>query len=222
METLMLVNPKARRKSHKPRSAAQRAATKRMIAANRRGRSSNPRKRHARRANPIAARRHHYRARRSNPVRALRHHRRARRHNPIVSGGMGQMLKNAFTGALGVVTVNAAYNYLPLPATLKTPGYTSYAVKGALAVGVGLLGKRFLGARAIKMAEGSLTVTLAQVLSDLATKAGVNLSGVSYYSPAVQFANPRLSEYMQPAGGMGMYMSGNPAFSDPYASEVGY
>lgn len=216
MEELLLINPRKRRAGgrRKTRTAAQRAATKRMLAANRAKRGHNPiRRRRAARTTAVATP-----ARRRRSVRAaVRHHRKTRRHNPIGSGGMTGLIKGAFTGAVGVVAVNAAFNYLPIPATMKT-GYASHAVKGALAVTLGLVGRRFLGAKAAKMAEGSLTVTLAQVISDLAGKAGVNLSGVSYYSPAMQFSSApqALPGMMNGMGDMNAYMSG---VGDAYGSD---
>lgn len=178
MEELLLVNPRKRRsKSRKPRSAAQRAATKRMIAANRSRRSINPIKR--RRARVAAVKSNPVRRRRARSVYSAA--RRSRRRNPISSAtGITAMLKSALTGAAGAVTVNAAYNYLPIPATMKA-GYTGYAVKGALALALGVFGRKFLGARAVKMAEGSLTITLSQVMVELGSKAGLSLG---YYSPA--------------------------------------
>ena len=73
--SLMLINPRKRGGHRKPRSAAQKAATRRMLAA-RHGRASNPAKRRTkRRHNPIGLARVHH----SRPARA-RHHVRERNH----------------------------------------------------------------------------------------------------------------------------------------------
>lgn len=155
--SLMLINPRARRKT---RSAAQKAATRRMRAA-RHGHASNPaprrhkRRAHARRRhNPIGLARVHH------PV---RHHRR-RRHNPI-GGGMGNiggMVMNGLKGAVGSVAVNAVTSFLP--AAVKT-GKVLYVTRAGLAILIGTLGRKVLGAHARPMAEGALAVNFADLIN---------------------------------------------------------
>ena len=199
MQELLLVNP--RKRTRKTRSAAQRAATRKLVALNK-----------ARRKNPAPARRRRRAAPKapavmSNPRRRTRTIvktvRSRRRRNPSTRGNMTGMFQTALMSAAGAVTVNAAYNYLPIPATLKV-GYTGYAVKAGLAMALGLFGKKFLGSRAVKMAEGSLTVTLSQVLVDVGAKAGLQLG---YYSPAVQMAPRPIPRYAY-SGSNGMQQMG--------------
>ncbi len=178
-ETLMLVNPKKRRKA---RSAAQRAATRKMIAANRRGRRSNPAARPAKSSTR--------RRRRSNPIAASTVMRRRRR-NPISMKSPLAMVKNAAIAGSGALAVNAAVNYLPLPDMLKT-GRMVYLTKFGLALALGTFGKRILGANAERMAEGAMTVLAATAINDFAANSlGVNLSGAGYFSPGWQ-ANPNI------------------------------
>lgn len=184
MQELLLVNPRKRTTRRKPRTAAQKAATRKMIAANRRRRNPTPARKRA--ENPAPKRRRSY-------TRTVRTVRRARRHNPIGGNAVTGLLMSAFSGAAGAAVVNAGYNYLPIPATLKT-GYTGYAVKGGMAILLGLFGKKFLGRRATKMAEGSLTVTMSQLIADVGAKAGMNLG---YYSPAVQYMPRRVQPTQQ-------------------------
>ena len=158
--SLMLINPRKRRAGgrKKPRSAAQKAATRRMLAA-RSGRASNPaprrRKRRAvaRRHNPIGLARVHHR----------RHH-RARRRNPIgLSGGViGSMVMNGLKGAVGSVAVNAVTSFLP--AAVKT-GKVLYVTRAGLAILIGTVGRKFLGAHARPMAEGALAVNFADLIN---------------------------------------------------------
>lgn len=212
MEELLLVNPRKRRaKSPKRRrTAAQRRATAKMIAANRSRRRSNPvsalanpRKRRTRRRNPVAA----------NPRRTRRY-----RRNPI-GGNITNMLTASVQGAAGAMVVNAAYNFLPLPDMLKT-GVMSSVTKGALAVGLGMFGGKVLPGRvAAEMAKGALTVTMYDALKGVVD--GV-VSGLGYYTGGMTFPDvaalsvartpaPQLSEYVNmPAferAGVSEYMS---------------
>lgn len=172
MQQLLLVNPRKRRTSRKPRSAAQKAATRRMLSANRSRRGVKRRtshKRHSSYATNPAPRR---RRRSSLVARHVKHHRRRR--NPIslrgMTGGITAMLKSAALGAGGAIVTDVAYGYVKgyLPAMVQSPvaadgsiQYSYYAAKGAAAVGLGMLLRKVIGAqKAGRMVEGSLTVTL--------------------------------------------------------------
>jgi hypothetical protein len=177
--SLMLVNPRKR-----GRSAAQKAATRRMLAARHGKRASNP----ARRKRRTAAKR------RSNPIRTTRHvyhkaRRSARRHrNPISfgAGGITGMLMNGLKGAGGAVVVNAVTNYLP--DAVKT-GNTVYLTRAALALVMGTVGRKVLGNNARVMAEGALVVNFHDAINMLA---GAMLPGSQMH-------------------GVGLYLNGNPA-----------
>jgi len=193
---LLLINPRKRRGT-KRRTAAQKAATARMVAANRARRStrmSNPKRRTKRRVT------HH-----ASPVQRVqsrvRHHKRRR--NPSLrhgsAGSLGftghklmEAAKNAGIAAGGALVVDYAYGFIKgyLPASVQTPVDSTgainplyYLAKGLAAVGLGVLGAKAVGARtASKMAEGSLVVTAYAALRNLmpATIA----SGMGYYQPA--------------------------------------
>ena len=204
MNLLYTVNPSRRkRKAHKARSrkhrsAAQRAATARMLAANRarrRGRShpmaahSNPRKRrHARRSIRRAVRRFH-----RNPLRL-----------PSM-GGMTGMLKSGVIGGAGAVLVDVGMGYASrvLPASMATPnnadGSANWAyvgVKTALALALGTAGRKLpmIGKFAGQMAEGSLSVLAYQILRPM-VPAAISLG---YLNPAPT---------MRPRAGVGRYLS---------------
>lgn len=195
-ETLMLINPKRRSAGRKkPRTAAQKAATKRMVAANRARRSPAKRK-----SNPIKHRRvtHH-------AVAAPARRRSRRRHNPISMHKPLAMLMPALMGAGGALVVNAAMNYIPLP-TMLTTGKLRYATKFGIALLIGHFGKKFLGHKAVQMAEGAMIVTMTEALKDVVGGAtGLQLGdsdGISYISPA------QLAAYTDGSVNMGAYLAG--------------
>lgn len=164
--SLMLINPRSR-KGKGRRSAAQRAATKRLVAFNRSKRRTNPAKRRAhrakRRTNPVGLARVHHRARSR-----VRH--RARRHNPslrgmLSGGGVGGLVMAGFKGAVGSVAVNAIASFLP--DTVKT-GKLLYVTRAGIAILIGTVGKKVLGQHARAMAEGALAVNFADLINSMA------------------------------------------------------
>lgn len=190
MSQLMLINPRKRR-SRKARSPAQRAATKRMLAANRARRGGHAKRRTAkRRHNPVGLSRvaHH--------TRVTRHrHKRHRRHNPIGLprglGGIGGMAMTSLKGAGGALLVNTALNYMPfMPDALKS-GNGKYLARVGLALAIGTLGSKVMSKRlAEDMAVGAMTVALHDLLLGMASTAMPTLqlgdvgdydSGVSAY-----------------------------------------
>lgn len=176
--SLMLVNPRKRKAA---RSPAQKAATRRMLAANRGKRHSNPKSRRS----SAAAKRHH------NPIRSrIKHvyHRAKRRSNPSLrgmTGGATGMLMNGLKGAGGAIVVNVITNYLP--AAVKT-GNVVYATRAAIAILIGTVGKKVLGNNARVMAEGALTVNIHDFINSMAGAMlpGSTLHGVNGVGEYVQ------------------------------------
>jgi hypothetical protein len=199
MAEILLINP-AKRKGRnmarkKTRSAAQRRATAKLVAMNRR-RSSPARRaprRKARRRNPISiitARTPRRPARRrSNPLASRRGGRHRRRRNPISLGGVSArgiigQVKDALIGAGGAVAVDAAYARLSpmLPATLqRMPGSVGAgdAVKALFTILAGKLLSRMTRGLSNRMAQGALTVQAHGIVSSM-LPAGL----LGYYSPA--------------------------------------
>jgi len=174
MEELLLVNPRKRRA--KGRTAAQRLATSKLVALNKARRRKNPAPRAAATSNPK-------RRRRAAP--SVKSMYRRRRRNPVsATGGLMPLLNAALMGAAGATAINAAVSYLPLPTALQT-GNMKHVTKAAMAIGLGLFGRRFLGKAALSMAQGSLTVTMTDAIKDVAAGAGMSLG---YYAPAVTMA----------------------------------
>lgn len=187
----------------------------------------NPRRRKARRANPVAKRR----VRRRNPAAALARRRRrnpmpivaARRRNPIArrvmrrrrnpAGRMGagmlmQAIREAFVGGVGSVAVDLAMGQINkvLPATLKvTPGSIGAgdAVKALATVALGHFLSGPTRGLSRKMAQGALTVQAANIVKSFvpATMA------MGYASPA-RIVNG--SNTVGPNMGMGAYTKGSP------------
>jgi hypothetical protein len=193
MSLAWIVNPSRRRraKGGKHRSAAQKAATRRMLAANRGRRSvhANPGKRHRRRAahrNPIV--RHVYR----NPTahRKSRRSVRRTRHSFSHGGGIMGMLKAGAIAGSGALLNDVLMGFAAkvLPPTMTTPqnadgttNFTYFAAKGALALTLGTFGKRVLpGAMAGTMAQGALTVLAYQLMRGMVPAS----LGLGYYNPA--------------------------------------
>lgn len=190
VEELLLVNPARKvKKMAKRRTAAQRRATAKLVALNRARRRGSVASKPRRRRNPVTVVNTAPARRRRASVRTIARRVRRRRNPAPAMGGAMSMLQTAFMGAIGATAVSAVSGFLPLPDTLKM-GQMKNVTTAALALSLGIFGRRFLGRNAIKMAEGALTVALTDSIKTLATSAGMNLG---YYSPAVQ---------MMPAGPM--------------------
>lgn len=221
-----------RRKSRKARSAKGRFVKKsrrhsrkaKAAAPRRRRRRSNAGKRHPAMGYTVGSRK--IRRRKLNP----RGRRRRYRHNPFglpsVSGIMGQITQAGY-GAAGGLALNLALSYLPLPDALKT-GWPRHAVRVAGAVGLGMVAKKFLGAKGNLVAAGAMTIVVYDVLKQLigqfapeiGTRLGefedVSLSGDEFYSPA-SYVSGYLDGDGSPGDGdvdsgqtyMGAYMEGD-------------
>ena len=201
MSALYLLNTKRRGKrktaSRRTCSPAQRAATARMLAANRSSRRTrrNPSKR---RAVSVA----------SAPARRRTSRRSSRRASFSVSrmtgGGAATLLKNGAMAGAGAVGVDVLFGYAAkvLPANMATPvdstggtNWLYFAAKAALAVGVATAGKRFIPAKiAVAMGEGALAVMSYQIVRGM-LPAGIAMGA---YSPVPTMAPPSL-------GRMGAY-----------------
>lgn len=202
MNQLLLLsgNPKRRRRG-KRRSAAQRAATARMLAAR-----GNPRKRRGKR-----------RGRRSGG--AVTHRRRRRGGGRGLFAGLRSsggsvmpMLKSGVIGGAGALGVDIAMGYaLPLlPASMQSSinadgsanlGY--YGAKAAIAIGIGLYGRRLpvIGGYAPAIAQGALTVMSYQLLRGF-VPAGVSLG---FFNPAPAMSSRGMGKIL--SSGVGKIVS---------------
>lgn len=232
MAEMLLINPRRRRarKARKAgRSAAQRAATRRLVAMNRS-------RRRARRSNPAPAvvamnpRRRRMSRRRSNPVRMIR-----RRRNPAMLGGfsfrsvIGAMQEALIQGG-GAVAMDLLHGQINrfLPAMLqRTPGQVGLGdvVKASITVLVGTALRGPTRGLSMKAATGSLTVQAYDIVKNLlpstmqlgymtpgvitqgAANVGPNRGMVGRYTQPG--ATPLLNRYTQP--GASPLLNGNPA-----------
>lgn len=168
-------------RAKKHRTAAQKAATRKLVALNRAKRTHSRK----RRANPIAEANPVQRARR-RARRAVAHvTRRTRRRNPI--GGafnpmrdIAHMLQSAAIGAGGAIAVDLAVGRFGgmLPAMLTT-GNMRHVTRAGVAVTLAAVLGKIAGARVARdVAQGSLTVIAHDAaLSMLAGATGVHGMG---------------------------------------------
>lgn len=209
MQTLAIYgNPSKRRKvrrNPKRRTAAQKAATARMLAANR-ARSGGRKRKAKRRSAPVASSAPRRVSRRS----ARRSARRVSRRfgSAMRSSGIVGSLKSGLVGGAGAVGVDIIMGQVApmLPASMQTPvdaqtGGLSYgyvAAKAAIALALGHFGKRIAPRYAERAAEGALTVLAYGVLRPMvpasmtmgylnpAPLARGGVRGVGVYNPGVR------------------------------------
>lgn len=182
----------------KRRTAAQKAATRKMIAANRR-RSGAKRSRPARRRNPIGVagllanpRRRRRSARRRNPIAGRRAYiaARRRRRNPI--GGVNlrgflPVLKDAAIQGAGAVAMDWAFNKINtyIPASMqRVPGSLGVgdAVKALITVALGQVLRGPTKGLSMKAATGALTVQFRDITASL-LPAGTLSGSLGYAVP---------------------------------------
>lgn len=214
MATLMLVNPRKRRKRSKARSNP----------------SARRRKRRSAKRNPIFNLLGKKRRRSSGSGRKRR---RKMRRNPISVRGtvssirstIPAVLKPATLAAVGALSLDVIWSYLPIPANIKTGQYRHLA-KAAGAIGLGVLGAKILGRdTAIKFATGAMTVVLYGVLRDFVSQRlpqvrldGADFPALSYVSSgqnALGMYDYQSNAEMNPqAMSMASTMLGDPGLSD--------
>ena len=194
----------------------------------------NPRRRSARKANPVARRRRKNpvsmvakRRRRHNPVSAvarrmrrrnpasLARRRVMRRRNPIGMGSMNLMgqIREALIGGAGAVTYDIIQGYLNkvLPINLQVvPGKVGVgdAVKAVTTVAIGHLLARPTKGLSRKLAAGALTVQMAGIMRQFIPTG----MAMGYYVPgAIAQGSQRVSPINR--AGMGAYTKGTPLLS---------
>lgn len=149
MQHMLVVNPARKTGRRKRRSPAQKAATRKLVAAN---------KRRKRRPNPAPPGAKRKRARRRNP--------RAR---VFTQRNLTDYAMAATVGAAGAIALDVVLSYLPLPAILKT-GIPGKITKGAAAIALGAVANAsglVKTGTARDMAVGALTVQFTGIGRDL-------------------------------------------------------
>jgi hypothetical protein len=194
MPVLYTVNPRKRRKGRKHRSAAQRAATARLVAMNRsrkmhrnpRGKSRRRQRGYAVAASPRVHRKIRRFVRRSRRTFRALH----RRYSGGMMGSAVGILKAGAIGGIGAVSVDILMSYTKpfLPASMQSPvnpdssaNFGYFGAKAALAVALGTFGRRLpvVGRFAGQMAEGAMTVLAYQLIRPM-----VPATMLGYMNPA--------------------------------------
>lgn len=225
-QLLLLGNPRKRaRKGRKARSPAQRAATARMLAANRSKRAGPARKRRSRRRASVVSAAPARRSRRSAAKVGRRSRRRSSSLRGLMSGsgsGALSMVKSGAIGGAGAVANDILFGLAGkvLPAGWVSPqnadgstNYMAFAAKAGTAIALGMFGKKVMpGALAAKMADGALTVLAYQLMRPMVPTSIMN--GLGYYNPAPTMAPRRLNAYVNTGrpqlSGVGAYVNAQP------------
>jgi hypothetical protein len=207
MAEMLLINPKKRRKARRAgRSAAQRRATAKLVAMNRRrGRRRNPGTA-VPAMNPMRRRV----ARRANPIRAVS---RRRRSNPIGGGrfGVGLIMRQVQDSLIqggGAVAMDLIYGQIQrfLPTMLqRTPGSIGLgdATKAVITVALGHFLSPLTRGMSRRAATGSLTVQAHGIIAGLLP----TTMTLGYAQPGrVAYGNARIGPNRGiTAGNMGAY-----------------
>lgn len=185
MNELIVVHANPRKKR---RSAAQKAATAKMLAANRKKRRGPGRPRVAK-----AKRKYTRRNSVQRVVAKVRKYSRSRRTRALTMSGVVPMIKGAGIGAAGAIGNDFAYGFAAkfLPDNMKNPNgadgpnYLYHLGKGATAIALGMVaGKVIAKPLANKLAEGALTVALYEAGKTMIPANMMPLAGMGYPSPA--------------------------------------
>lgn len=214
MQTLAVFgNPRRKGRSGKRRSAAQKAATRRMLAANRSARGSAPKRRRSRRRTSVAVAAPRRVSRRSSRRSVRRMGRRMS--SGFRASGIVEMLKNGAVMGGGAVAVDAVMGQVipMLPASMQTPvdqttggiNYGYVAAKAGIAIAIGHFGRRILPGYADKMAEGALAVLAYGIIRPMIS-GSLTLGRVGNFNPAPNM-RPRLN-------GVGAYVNGVGAYAN--------
>jgi hypothetical protein len=208
MAHLLLVNPAPRKKrkpkmAKKHRTAAQKRATARMIAANRARRGGHKAKRKY--ASNPAPRKHSTARRRRTTHHTYR--KRSYRRNPSPRAGLMGLLMPSLQGAAGAIGVDVVTGFLPLPLGIKVSPARHF-IKALMGVGLGMVMKGSMGHN---MARGVVTVAFHDAAREAvqmvapSVQLGMeptteDLAGLGYYNPATVAPGEALGFY--PSEGM--------------------
>lgn len=182
-------------KRKKARTPAQKAATRRMIAANKSKRKAPAKKSYTKKATKrvlksAAPKRKRRKASWSITPTAVAtragRQLRYRRPNPIK--GIGNFVSNTLVpsaiGGAGALAVDVAMAMAPLPVAMKT-GPMRPVVKIAAAVALGMIAGKVTSRRTgEQVAAGAITVTLYELARTMVAKTGVAIPGLSEYVSA--------------------------------------
>jgi len=195
----------------KKRTPAQKRATAKLVAANKRRAKAPARRAVAKRRAPTHAPK---RARRKAVGYTVgRAPIRRRKMNPIRRGGMKGIVKNlavpAATAAGGALALDAIWAYLPIPAAARS-GKMRHVAKALGAVGLKYAAGAVVSKKtADELAFGALTVVFHAAARELMAESmpSVRMDGMGYMSPALPAGTKPVNSSMgfYPSAGMGYY-----------------
>lgn len=124
---------------------------------------------------------------------------------------MRDLLQPAAVGAVGAITNDALFTYLPIPVQFKTPGMMRYASKGVSAIAMVWLASHVVKKEtAAQLGIGALTQLSAEIFRNFIAQnvpalAPAAMEGMGYYNPA-PVAGGGVGLYTDQ--GVGMYVPG--------------
>lgn len=204
MPEIMLVNPRKRTKkgkkmaTKKRRTAAQKRATKRLVAFNKARRSPTKRKSPKRKA-PAKRRKTISKAAPSKRLRARRRKNTKRGYFPnpkkrtrksMVANIVDKQLKPAAIQATGALMLDIGYGYLGgyIPDMLNS-GMTKYATKGAIAIGLGVIANMYMKSNTANLlATGAMTMTMHEAMKEAMANFAPQVP-LGFYSAAPVYQN---------------------------------
>ncbi len=229
MSQLLLINPR-RRKARKAATKARRKSRRPMSALQKQyfGGKRNPARRAAARRRVAVATSAPARRRRAklSGVRRVAHRGASRAGNSIraTMPGVISAVKGGVVGGAGAVVVDMAMGqaagYLPVSLTSRysadgSLNYGYYATKAALALGLGILGQKFLPGSAKRLAgegaQGALVVMSYEMMRSL-LPASITMG---FFNPATVTATGNVTsmgKYLSQRpqrSGMGLYLKGS-------------
>ena len=218
---------KMARKTRKRRSAAQIAATRKLVALNKR--RGKTKRRRSRRRNPVSLARSIPRAparrRRRNPIRRQAYRAtsaRIRRRNPVRRGIVDTTIIPAATATMGALGLDIAWAYLPIPDTVKV-GPMKYLAKAGGAIGLSYLAGMAVSKKTAEtLGVGALTVVMHQAAREFISRTMPTLAmdGMGYYPPSsMGYYNPALPAGETSSGNMGYYPNTPSAEMGYYAQQ---
>lgn len=222
MAEVLLLNPRGRRKARRKNPSPAQRRARAAFAAAARARAKNPRRR-ARNpvslASPYVTNPRRRRARRMNPIGAYRRVSR-RRSNPINLDGIMSMLQGAAVQGAGAVAMDVAYSYVAkyLPTSMQAgPGQVTLgsAVKAVITAVAGKALSKATNGLSMKAAQGALTVQARDIVAGLLPAGTV--AGLGYAVPAGRVVNysPRVGPTRT---ALGAYSVGAPPLLSAYTA----
>ena len=212
MAQMMLVNPSKRKgkkmATRKRRTPAQKRATAKLVAFNKKRRAPAKRKTPARKttARKAPAKRATTR-RRTTPTKYRRNPAPRRTRKNMIQNIVEKQLKPAAIQASGALMLDVGYGYLGgyIPDVLNQ-GMMRHATKGVVAIALGFVASNFIKAgTANELAKGAMTVTLHDAMKE-AVETYAPQVPLGYYNASPVYAADELGYFSHDNGtGLGYY-----------------